>query len=47
MGLAVKCVNKSTVYFPKNKYSDFHVFGGSVSVRINRLEGQGLETSHR
>ena len=24
------------VYLPKNKYSDFHVFGGSVSVRIKR-----------
>ena len=24
------------VYLPKNKYSDFHVFGGSVSVRITR-----------
>ena len=37
MGLALKCVNKSTVYLPKNKYADFHVFGGSVSVR-KRLE---------
>ena len=36
MGIALKCVNKSTVYLPKNKYSDFHVFGGSVSVRIKR-----------
>ena len=36
MGLALKCVNKSTVYLPKNKYSDFHVFGGSVSGRIKR-----------
>ena len=36
MGLALKCVNKSTVYLPKNKYSDFHVFGGSKSVRIKR-----------
>ena len=37
MGLALKCVNKSTVYLPKNKYiSDFHAFGGSVSVRIKR-----------
>ena len=24
------------VYLPKNKYSDFHVFDGSVSVRIKR-----------
>ena len=23
MGLALKCVNKSTVYLPKNKYADF------------------------
>ena len=36
MGLALKYVNKSTVYLPKNKYSDFHVFGGSISVRIKR-----------
>ena len=52
MGLALKCVNKSTYIYlylpknksiylytvdlPKNKYSDFHVFGGSVSVRIER-----------
>ena len=36
MGLALKCVNKLTVYLPKNKYSDFHVFGGSVRVRIKK-----------
>ena len=36
MGLALKYVNKSTVYLPRNKYSNFHVFGGSVSVRIKR-----------
>ena len=34
IGLALKCVDKSTVSLPK--YCDFHVFGGFVSVRIMR-----------
>ena len=44
MGLALKCVNKSTVYLPT--HSDFRVFGGSVSIRIKKRRAATWNFSH-